>query len=269
MKVRHILVQQQDIHNFLHRFFISNGCTIIESSSGHIVVQLTIEMDKLLMNRPFYWHYVEKTGGVPNPMRLTFITDHSKTPEGVCGETIHFGSPRLHQIFQATKKMAANIRMYEQINSSQKVALQPWLVVNTKISYMCDRKKDLFISLGLNLINGIVIDRIQKKLLKKQLTPKIPDYCFTLSPLIKPMSGAKRIENIIAQMINSDDHTWAREAEIRWEQDLELLDHFYEELEEKPESYHVEKTALEEQYKPRIKVEIVNGGLFYLAQQAI
>ncbi len=262
-------MQQQDIHNFLHRFFISNGCNIIESSSGHIVIQLTIEMDKLLMNRPFYWHYVEKTGGAPNPMRLTFITDYSKAPEGIRGETIHFGSPRLHQIFQATKKMAANIRMYELVSSNHKVALQPWLVLNTKVSYMCDRKKDLFLSLGLNLINGMVIDQIQKKLLKKQLTPKIPDYCFTLSPLIKPISGVKRIENIITQLIDSDDHTWARDAEIRWEKDLELLDHFYEDVEEKPESYLIEKTALEEQYKPRIKVDIVNGGLFYLTQQVI
>ena len=40
-----------------------------------MTVQLTIELDKELMNRPFYWHYLEKTGGVPNPMKLTFITD--------------------------------------------------------------------------------------------------------------------------------------------------------------------------------------------------
>ena len=30
-----------------------------------MTVQLTIEMDKELMNRPFYWHYLEKTGGRP------------------------------------------------------------------------------------------------------------------------------------------------------------------------------------------------------------
>lgn len=262
-------MQQQDIHNFLVRFFISNGCHIVESSAGHIIVQLTIELDKQLMNRPFYWHYLEKTGGNPNPMRLTLITDHTKAPPGIQGETIHFGSPRLHQIFNATKRMASNIRMFENVHTNQKIALHPWLVLNTKVSYMCDRKKDVFISLGLNLINGMIIDQIQKKLFKKNLTPKIPDYCFTISPLIKPMSGLKRIENIIIQMIESDEHTWAKEAEMRWNKDLELLDHFYEDVEEKPESYLVEKTALEEQYKPRIKVDIVNGGLFYLTQALI
>lgn len=262
-------MQQQDIHDFLIRFFASNDCEIIENSQGHIVVQLTVDLDKQLMNRPFYWHYLEKTGGKPNPMKLTFITDHKKAPADCKGETIHFGSPRLHQIFKATKSMASHIRLYEQVQHNQKTALQPWLVLHTKVSYRCDRKKERFLSLGLNLINGVVINQFQKKLSKKRLTPKIPDYCFTLSPLIKPNSGLKRIENMITEMIKSDDHTWAIEAEMRWKKDLQLLDHFYEDLEEKPESYLVEKIALEEQYKPSIKVDIINGGLFYLTQQVV
>ena len=64
----------------------------------YLTVQLTIELDKELMNRPFYWHYLEKTGGVPNPDRLTFITDSQNAPTNIKGETIHFGSPRLHQM---------------------------------------------------------------------------------------------------------------------------------------------------------------------------
>ncbi len=75
------------------------------------MVQLTIELDKELMNRPFYWHYLEKTGGIPNPMQLTFITNKEKAPENIKGETIHFGSPRLHQIFESTKSLAGYIRL--------------------------------------------------------------------------------------------------------------------------------------------------------------
>lgn len=147
-------MQQRDIHNFLQRYFNSNGCDIIEMSEGHLVTQLTIELDKQLMNRPFYWHYIEKTGGEPKPTKLTLITDHNRAPKGLKGETIHFGSPRLHQIFESTKKMAANIRMFEQVtNSDRNIPLHPWLVLNTKVSYRCDRKKDIFLSLGLNLID--------------------------------------------------------------------------------------------------------------------
>jgi len=66
-------MQQQDIHDFLECYFLANGCEIKENQPGYMTVRLTIDLDKELMNRPFYWHYLEKTGGVPNPMALTLI----------------------------------------------------------------------------------------------------------------------------------------------------------------------------------------------------
>ncbi len=76
-------MQQQDIHNFLERYFLANSCEIKENQPGYMTVQLTIDLDKELMNRPFYWHYLEKTGGVPNPMALTLIHDQEKAPENL------------------------------------------------------------------------------------------------------------------------------------------------------------------------------------------
>jgi hypothetical protein len=142
-------MQQEKIYNYLERFFRSTNCEIIEKNNGYMTVQLTIEMDKLLMNRPFYWHYLEKTGGSPNPMKLTIITDKKEAPEEVNGEFIHFGSPRLHQIFHAAREMAAYIRLYEDRDNQMKTPLHPWLNVNAKISYICDRRKDQMVSLGL------------------------------------------------------------------------------------------------------------------------
>ena len=74
-------MQQQEIHKFLERYFLANDCEILENQTGYMTVQLTIDLDKELMNRPFYWHYLEKTGGVPNPMKLTFITDPEIVPD--------------------------------------------------------------------------------------------------------------------------------------------------------------------------------------------
>ena len=51
---------------------------------------------------------------------------------------------------------------------------------------------------------------------------------------------------------------------MRWNHDLDLLNRFYEESDELPESYEIEKQALQEQYEPRITVQIINGGLFYV-----
>ena len=39
-------------------------------------------------------------------MALTLIYEQEKAPENLKGETIHFGSPRLHQIFASIKKLS-------------------------------------------------------------------------------------------------------------------------------------------------------------------
>lgn len=264
-------MQQQEIHNFLERYFTANHCEMLENHNGYMSVQLTVDLDKELMNRPFYWHYLEKTGGVPNPMQLTFITDKQHAPENVKGEIIHFGSPRLHQIFESTKNLAGFIRLYENnfTKSGMQTPLIPWIGLNMKISYQCDRKRDVFISIGLNLINGRMEEEFHDKLLKMPLNSKIPDYAYTLSPLIKPGSGVNRIYSFLNTRISEEDHTWAEEARIRWNKDLDLLHHFYEDSEGISESFETEKTALKEQYEPKINISIVNGGLFYLTENTI
>lgn len=264
-------MQQQEIHQFLESYFTANNCDILENHQGHMIVQLTVELDKELMNRPFYWHYLEKTGGIPNPMKLTFITSKQKTPENVKGEIIHFGSPRLHQIFESTKNLAGYIRLYENnpARSGIQTALIPWLAVNLKVSYQCDRKRDVFYSFGLQLINGRIIEDFHEHLIKLPLKSKIPDYTYTLSPLIKPKSGFSRIISLVKTRIEQEDDTWAEEARIRWKKDLDLLHHFYEDCEEESESFENEKTALQEQYEPKISISIINGGLFYLTETAL
>ncbi|PLR68105.1 YqhG family protein [Bacillus sp. UMB0893] len=262
-------MQQQQISQFLESFFTANSCQITNKHPGYMTVQLTIEMDKELMNRPFYWTYLEKTGGTPNPMELTLLTDAKLSPTEIKGETIHFGSPRLHQIFRTSKKLGGHIRLYE--NSPHKgssQSLHPWLGVNVIVSYQSDKKKDHLYSIGLHLISGAIIENFQEHLEKITLTPRIPDLCFTTTPMIKPQSGLHRIQNYIQSKIEQDDHSWADDARQRWNADMMLLSHFYEDLEEKPEAYRLEKEALRELYDPQINISIVNGGIFYLSQHA-
>ncbi|MFT4412545.1 YqhG family protein [Fredinandcohnia humi] len=263
-------MQQQEIVNFLEKYFVSNHCEIIEKQQGYMTVQLTIEIDKLLMNRPFYWTYVEKTNGTPNPMKLTLITDRDKTSDEIKGDFIHFGAPRLHQIFESTKKLASYIRLYQHTTvTTGNTALFPWLGLNVKVSFKCDRKRDILMSLGIQLINGSIVEGFQEQLEQLDLRPKIPDLAYTMSPLIKPQSGVNRLQQYIRGFVETQEHTWADEARKRWDEDLALLNSFYEGIDEKPESYTIEKEALREQYEPKVLVEIINGGLFYLTQNTI
>jgi len=114
-----------------------------------------------------------------------------------------------------------------------------------------------------------MVEDFHDRLLKIPLTPKIPDYSFTLSPLVKPQSGMSRIETYLTSVINNDDHSWAEDARERWDKDLRLLNHFYEDIEEDNENYETEKIALKEQYEPKISISFINGGLFYLTDKAI
>ncbi|KEZ51674.1 YqhG family protein [Metabacillus indicus] len=263
-------MQQQQISEFLETFFTANSCDITEKQPGYMTVQLTVDMDKELMNRPFYWTYLEKTGGVPNPMQLTLITDAKRAPADLKGEIMHFGAPRLHQIFRTAKKFGGHIRLYENPpNTGSSQSLHPWLGVNVMVSYQSDKKKDHLYSIGLHLISGAIIEDFQDHLENMALTPRIPDLCFTTSPMIKVQSGLLRIQNFIQAKFEQDDHSWADDARQRWNSDMMLLSHFYEDLEEKPESYHLEKEALKELYDPHIHVSITNGGLFYLSRTAL
>lgn len=255
-------MRQENIHNYLRSYFVANDCAILNERPGALSVQLTVQLDKELMNRPFYWHYLEKIGGTPRPMSLSLITNQHSEEKG---EFIHFGAPRLHQIFSSTKKLASYIRLYEEIPTTphQQLPLHPWLGLNIKVSYQCDRKKHRLLSLGLHLVSGAVVSDFHDLLLTKSLTPKIPDYTFTISPIIKPSSGLTRLEGVVEMLVSQEEHSWADEAKKRWAADQLLLDQFYDGSAD-VESYHVEKEALRKQYEPVITVEIVNGGIFYL-----
>jgi hypothetical protein len=266
------IMQQQEIHSYLKNFFTTNNCTIEQDNGKYMTVQLTIEMDKLLMNRPFYWHYIEKIGAEPNPQKITFITDFNELGK-TKGELIHFGSPRLHQIFNVIKKQGGFIRLFENKSGSPNlnVPLYPWLCLNVKISYICDHRKDRLQSYGVNLMNGTIIYDFHDQLFTNQihLVAKMPDFAFTFTPLIKPQSGIRRIKQLIENEIATDDHTWAEDAKKRWAEDAKLLDAFFEDEEERPERYYIEKEALKNQYEPKIHVSIINGGIFYLTQHSL
>lgn len=256
----------QQIHHYLLQVFEENNCAIIKRAPHYMTVQLTVEMDKRMMNRPYYWQYVESTDVEPCPAQLTFITDKSKLVENIAGEVIHFGSPRLNQIFAVTRETGAFIQMYAQVgdDSVDQTILTPWLGVNYKVSYCSDRTKEMLYSLGINLMTGEVMHAFQEFLGEVELHPEMTGNPFLLPYIIKPMRALERLDLLVDHLIQQDDHTWAEEANTRWKRAQRVLDYFYEDVEEIPECYEIEKKALAGQYETKIKIEVINGGVFYL-----
>lgn len=259
-----------NLHSYLHRFFLANDCTLLSSEHNTLQIQLTVEMDKALMNRPFYWHYLEKMGDVGNPLMLTLNFDANLEQEQQ-GELIHFGSPRTHQIFSYAKKQGRFIRMYEAPrDTNQQVSLLPWLNINGKIIFTCDVNWEKFFSIGLNLIHGQIIADFFETIEDKPLTKKIPDYSFTLSPLIKPKSGLMRIKKHLEQMALTENLSRFELSQEKWKEDLHLLNQFYTEAEREDNPiYQKECRDLKNLYEPKIQIEFTTGGLFYLTSPAI
>ncbi|PIC64855.1 hypothetical protein CSV79_04335 [Sporosarcina sp. P13] len=255
-------MQPQEINEYLHHFFRNSNCEILTQHPHYMNVQLTIEMDKKIMNRPFYWRYIETVGETPNPAKLMLITDIEQLRDGIKGEVLHIGSPRLHQLFRVTREMGSFVKMHEQVSSDE--VLTPWLGVNVKVSYRSHQTKELLYSLGINLMTGAVFQDFQETLCTLDLVNEPPEHVFHLPFIIKPQRAFERLDHVINQLIEKEDHQWVDEAKKRWRKDQAVLDYFYEGLDEKPNSYEIEKQAIAERFMPRITIDIINGGLFYL-----
>jgi len=255
-----------DLHNFLATFFKSQQCELVENNDGLLTVQLTEEMDKALMNRPFYWHYIKSTGHKGQPMKLTFITNPNTTDEN--GEWIHFGSPRLQQIMQFLKQTCKYIKLFQKVTTHQRTALYPWLLINIKISYNGKQKKDEMFSIGLNLVNGVMEENMMELLNKLNLQKSISDYCYTISPLIKLTSGFTRIEKVLDHYISDQEHKWADEAIETLNEEITMIEHFYHKEDDQLQ-LKKEIKEITDRYTPTISYEVINGGIIYLMETTL
>lgn len=253
-------MNQTEIFDFLETFFTEKKCEIIKCPNCDLHVRLSIEMDKLLMNRPFYWHYLESVGGTPNLSELSFCKKRASEKPCVpsCSESIHFGSPRLHKIFSIAKHLGSHTRQYEAVTG----ALYPWICMNFTISYESNLQKSQVISIGLNLLNGVIVEDFYKKLSIIQLSPKITDMSYTLYPAILYKSGFVRIKNHVREKISAGDFSWATDAENRMQGSIRLLSQFYDS--EDDNDFIQEKEATIKLFTPRVTVTAYSGGLFYL-----
>lgn len=253
------------LHSFLRTYFSAYHCPIHHDHDGVLTVQLTEEMDQSLMNRPFYWHYMKSIGNDGDPAELTFITEPGQDQEDETGEWIHFGSPRLQQIFKHLKQTSCHVKLFQKIEATKNTALYPWLLTNIKISYKGKQNKDEMFSIGLNLINGMMKTNMMELLQKLPLHNTISDYCFPMSPLVKYKSGFSRITAVIEDYLKNQTYDWADESLVTLSEEINMVKHFYEHEDDK-EHLQKEIDDLTNLYQPTITYQVINGGLIYLCE---
>lgn len=254
-----------EIRDFVEQYLLAQECAIVVKDPAYLTTRLSIQVDKDIANRPYYWMFVERTGAEPQPMQLTFIFDEEKIDDQVQGELIKFGCWRLHQIFHSAKQHGQFIRLYEEISpSSSTQGLIPWLLLNYKISFISDQKKDLYYPIGFNLITGQILTHFDTVLTQVQLTPKIPDYHFTLRPIYSLSSATQHIEQHLRSFLTEQDQSWADKANQRLDEEIELMKSFFDSTSEEDMLLLGKKQEEIDRYRPKIEVSPINVGVVYL-----
>lgn len=246
-------MNQQEVRQFVENYVSAFQAHVMESHPTYVSIKLTEQMDKDIGNRPFYWSWVEKMNLPVQPLTLTFFFDAEQRPEDIRGEHIHFGSSRLQQIFQSTRKHGRFVCLYENNTAIQRktppssrrsTPLTPWLNLNLKISFICDKKRDFMLYLGINLHQPRIVHDFYSFLCRLSLSPSIPDYFYTLDRQITLEQAKDTAYEEVMKMIEQQDHTWAEKARERLTEELDILKYYYEQM--KAEESAEEEQTVEE-----------------------
>jgi hypothetical protein len=266
-------VDQIAMRKFTERYLRATNCHIIESAPSFLHTQLSVEADKDLVNRPFFWMYVEKMNLPANPVQLCFVFDPENPPEGKRAEHLFYGSPRFRQLLQSAQNQGKFVRLYQEPArwshfSSLSKGYSPWIGVHYLISYVCDQKMDRIVSLGINLQTGEIKKDFDDVLQKFKWSHKLPERRYTLNPRMSIQEAVGELEYILTEELTEEDHQWAEDADQRLQDELNQVAAFFPVKEKLTDEQSAAKTAREReciwQYHPRIEVNLIAAGLFYL-----
>ncbi|MCM3783080.1 YqhG family protein [Neobacillus mesonae] len=315
---------KQEVQDYVTTYLEAMECQILEKSPAHVTVKLSIDADKALTNRPYYWGFVDRTGAPAETMSFTFIFDaeaHQKAEEaakanikseagaelGTAGadgkdtilgryfgmapslpqigpgrvlrENIVYGSSRLKQIFTASREGGAYVNLFEQsskrqINAAIPKSYEPWLGVCFKIEYSCDMRKEELHYLGISLLTGRIVEQFGQVLSKRELSPRLPENMHAQTAKIPLIKAAETLEQHIYGRLKLMDYSWAEAAKQRLEEELSVVDAYYEDLlkeqqeEEKKQAvqdqYNTRRSEMKWQYEPKININTISCGIFHL-----
>lgn len=215
-------------------------------------------------------------------------------PNRIQREELHFGSPRLKQIFEAAKRGGRCVYLFEDPGSMQRrtllpAAYEPWLGVLFKIEFCCDMKREELHFLGVSLLTGNLDENFSARLQGKSLTPRLPENVHIEPTRLSLEAARDSLEQRLLSRLESYDDSWAVEARERLNDELTLIDAYYQDLlknpeEDKPkakdndkdtadkednsrniqEQYEARRGEIRWQYEPRIVVTAINSGIFHL-----
>lgn len=250
-----------ELETLVKNFFHENNCQVVEQEDNAFQVHLTEIMDRKLMNRPFYWHYLDTMNMQGTPAKITFVTTQNQKHKN--GHLLHVSSPYFQRIRKQLNIDGKYTCLYEQTNTQKNEPLYPWLIINVKIIYKGVLLKEELFSLGINLFNTTIKNEMMENIVTKKMNKKISDYSYTLTPTIQIQSAYYRMINVLKHYIQNKEHAWAKEAIEQFNHEKRLMDEYFQ---EKNEHYYKVLQETKMRYQPTVKIHVINGGLFYLRE---
>ncbi|MUG43586.1 YqhG family protein [Paenibacillus woosongensis] len=278
----------EQIQQYVLAYLDITECQIMEKSPHHVTVKLSLQADKDLTNRPYYWSFIERTGAEPQTMSFKFVFDAERHdaelaaaeqdapkpqedqllgrhygairplpvlgPARIQREDLAFGSPRLKQIFDAALRRGRCVYLFESASPKQRMTLlpaayEPWLGVNFKIEFCCDMKREEIRTLGISLLTGHIDTSFSSRLQSLSLVPRVPENVHIEPTRLSSAEGRDMLEQIIRTELEAYDQTWAEEANERLQEELLLIDSYYTDLLRDPDEE--KKKLVQEQYESR------------------
>lgn len=279
-----------EVYRITETYLNYTQCTILEKSDVHVLVKLSEEADRALTNRHFYWGFVDRTSAPAETMTFVFVFDRQKyihfceskrhhalttTPYRV--EHLYWGGQMFERIVQAIQQRGQVVNLFEAYSHGQPVSLHTFLVVHCKIRFCCDRQREQLQSLAISLCSGHIVNPFASLMDHIPWSTQLPAYTSLEAHHISLNEALARLEKQIRGIVSATDAQWAQEAKHRMQEELAVMNHYYEPLladvEEDEEraaitqQYLARQKEIEAQYAPRIEVSVINGGLFHLSEQ--
>ncbi|WP_314000800.1 YqhG family protein [uncultured Paenibacillus sp.] len=194
-------------------------------------------------------------------------------------ENLYYGSGRMNQLFDTVRQNGKFVYLFQQPDAKaahpfDSAAYTPWLGINVKVGFECDRKREELHSYGVSLATGVCVDRFYDRLLGLRMTPRLPPNVHVAKSGLTLGKAAAIAEAALERRLKHYDYGWAEEAAARLADELRQLGAYYEPMlkhaeEEQREAisrqYENRKAEIVWQLQPRVTASVINCGVFHLA----
>ncbi|SIS63430.1 YqhG family protein [Alicyclobacillus vulcanalis] len=229
---------------FCDRYFTSVGARTLVARPMYREYELPVDVDKELIERPFYWMWVEATHQPVEPtvLRLAFDADAQAREEARLNqdspssafpwspkkrvERIDFGAHLFDRILMSAARRGRTASVREGQPGAEIV---PWLMVNGVFAYTADMNREEWFSYAVCLDNLQIVDRFYERIKHRDLVGAPASEILRHSRHTF-QDAWRTLQRALTEHADAQDPQWAEEAMTRLRGDLAQLTAYYDSL---------------------------------------